>query len=312
MQLVARLGYDKRGRHAGGRRLVFVGDLGDRGPDSPGVFEFVMKAADAGGAVSVLGNHELPLIDSDRNEQPKPGNAWFFGDDDACLKDESEFGPFKRTSEEQRKRIRTFCDSMPIAIEHPQVRVVHACWDRNSLDFIGSVDGASNHEIIAACRARTTELLARAGLEDRFGEAKIALRSKRQSRAWKPVTNQEQEWIKDLQAGEKIEQNENPVKVVTSGIEWPAEKPAFLGGKWRFMRRVAWWQKRPLEWPTVFGHYWRQREQIPTGPYDEHSVLFGALQPDEWLGPERFGDVHRLPAPVELARVRPRRIPPGS
>ena len=36
-ELLDRLGYDGNGAHPEGRRLVFVGDLIDRGPDSPGV-----------------------------------------------------------------------------------------------------------------------------------------------------------------------------------------------------------------------------------------------------------------------------------
>ena len=35
--LLKRLGYDDLGRHPENRKLVFVGDLIDRGPDSPGV-----------------------------------------------------------------------------------------------------------------------------------------------------------------------------------------------------------------------------------------------------------------------------------
>ena len=34
-QLLAHLGYDGQGNHPEGRRLVFVGDFCDRGPDSP-------------------------------------------------------------------------------------------------------------------------------------------------------------------------------------------------------------------------------------------------------------------------------------
>jgi len=44
-QLVAKLGYDADGNHPGGRRLVFVGDLVDRGPDSPAVVEYVWPQA---------------------------------------------------------------------------------------------------------------------------------------------------------------------------------------------------------------------------------------------------------------------------
>ncbi len=40
-QLLKSLGYDQYGIHPDGRRLVFVGDLVDRGPNSPAVVELV-------------------------------------------------------------------------------------------------------------------------------------------------------------------------------------------------------------------------------------------------------------------------------
>ncbi|WP_405013307.1 polynucleotide kinase-phosphatase [Kitasatospora sp. NBC_01539] len=68
--LLARLGYDlardARGRavdaaHPDGRTAVFVGDLVDRGPDTPGVLRLVMGMVAAGHAVCVPGNHENKL-----------------------------------------------------------------------------------------------------------------------------------------------------------------------------------------------------------------------------------------------------------
>jgi protein phosphatase len=68
--LLDRLGYhltrDNRGRpvdaeHPEGRKTVFVGDLVDRGPDSPGVLRLVMGMVAAGHALSVPGNHENKL-----------------------------------------------------------------------------------------------------------------------------------------------------------------------------------------------------------------------------------------------------------
>ncbi|HEX5581978.1 MAG TPA: AAA family ATPase, partial [Gemmatimonadaceae bacterium] len=64
--LLARLGYapDDGGawRHEAGRRLVFVGDLADRGPDVAGVFRIVIPTVDAGAALCVPGNHDDKLL----------------------------------------------------------------------------------------------------------------------------------------------------------------------------------------------------------------------------------------------------------
>ncbi|OJF11783.1 polynucleotide kinase-phosphatase [Couchioplanes caeruleus] len=47
--------------HPQGRTAVFVGDLVDRGPDSPGVLRLVMGMVKAGTAICVPGNHEQKL-----------------------------------------------------------------------------------------------------------------------------------------------------------------------------------------------------------------------------------------------------------
>ncbi len=68
--LLTRLGYslarDAEGRpvdavHPAGRTAVFVGDLVDRGPDTPGVLRLVMGMVAAGHAICVSGNHENKL-----------------------------------------------------------------------------------------------------------------------------------------------------------------------------------------------------------------------------------------------------------
>lgn len=56
------LGYTPTGKHPQGRKIVFVGDLVDRGPDSPAVLEWYKQAHQAGNAYMVLGNHELNLL----------------------------------------------------------------------------------------------------------------------------------------------------------------------------------------------------------------------------------------------------------
>ncbi|MGO4632233.1 polynucleotide kinase-phosphatase [Streptomyces sp. 2RAF24] len=58
--LLGKLGYVD-GHHPEGRTAVFVGDLVDRGPDSPGVLRRVMGMVAAGDALCVPGNHENKL-----------------------------------------------------------------------------------------------------------------------------------------------------------------------------------------------------------------------------------------------------------
>ncbi|MFE2643110.1 polynucleotide kinase-phosphatase [Streptomyces nigra] len=55
--LLGKLGYVD-GVHPEGRTAVFVGDLVDRGPDSPGVLRRVMAMVKSGDALCVPGNHE--------------------------------------------------------------------------------------------------------------------------------------------------------------------------------------------------------------------------------------------------------------
>jgi protein phosphatase len=68
LELLSQLGYSVSadgGRcalsHPDGRKVVFVGDLVDRGPNSPGVIRLVMDAVAAGNAFCVAGNHDVKL-----------------------------------------------------------------------------------------------------------------------------------------------------------------------------------------------------------------------------------------------------------
>ncbi|ADG77124.1 Metallophosphoesterase OS=Tsukamurella paurometabola (strain ATCC 8368 / DSM / CCUG 35730 /CIP 100753 / JCM 10117 / KCTC 9821 / NBRC 16120 / NCIMB 702349/ NCTC 13040) OX=521096 GN=Tpau_0483 PE=4 SV=1 [Tsukamurella paurometabola] len=63
--LLTELGWTVRAdgaEHPDGRTAVFVGDLVDRGPDTPAVLRLVMGMVDAGTALCVSGNHEAKLV----------------------------------------------------------------------------------------------------------------------------------------------------------------------------------------------------------------------------------------------------------
>lgn len=64
-QLLGKLGYQRSGAsftHPDGRRLILLGDLVDRGPDTPGVLRLVMTLAHDGTALCVVGNHDQKLM----------------------------------------------------------------------------------------------------------------------------------------------------------------------------------------------------------------------------------------------------------
>ncbi|MEV7156341.1 polynucleotide kinase-phosphatase [Streptomyces misionensis] len=98
--LLSKLGYDD-GVHPEGRTAVFVGDLVDRGPDSPGVLRRVMDMVEAGHALCVPGNHENKYGRhlKGRNVQHTHGLAETIAQMDG-------------ESEEFRARVRTFIDGL--------------------------------------------------------------------------------------------------------------------------------------------------------------------------------------------------------
>ena len=131
-ELLAVLGHDLEGRHPDGRRLVFVGDLTDRGPDSPAVVRLVAGMVEAGRAQCILGNHELNLL----LDHDKPENGWF--------KDEPSRGNGAETSANQATRdlVFEFFGSLPLALERSDLRVVHACWDEAAIELTGAATDA--------------------------------------------------------------------------------------------------------------------------------------------------------------------------
>jgi protein phosphatase len=89
-----------------GRRAVFVGDLVDRGPDSPAVLRIVMAMVEAGTAFCIPGNHD------DKFLRWLDGRAVTInhGLDTTIRQMEAESGDF-------RLRVQAFLDSLPIYLQ---------------------------------------------------------------------------------------------------------------------------------------------------------------------------------------------------
>lgn len=233
--LMAALGYDARGSHPHGRRLVFVGDFIDRGPESLGVVRLIGDLLDRGAAHAVLGNHDLSAVAG----RHKAENTWFFGHGPVHAEERAV------TLERERDEVRHILRAIPAGLERDDLRVVHACWDEVSIRALRDAT-----DPVASLRTHRTAIKARFADQPDAPAALLAL------------------------------QNDNPLKVVTSGQEMLVATPFFAAGKWRTQARRPWWEEYAQGPTIVFGHYWR----VQVKP---ELVVFHGYELDEWLGTGR-------------------------
>jgi hypothetical protein len=273
-QLIKTLGYSVDGRHPKGRRLVFVGDLGDRGPNSPAVIEFVRSLVGQHLAQCLLGNHELNLL---RNES-KPGNRWFIDPSHAEQRPGGEFTQCRVAPAALKPVWLTFFASLPLALERKDLRIVHAAWVPGEIEALRPLNG-STLEVYGAFERRTQQQLAMEGL----GEA-----ARKEEQVWGKQLESKSARVPLLPAlGEVDERYQmgNPIRVLTSGVERLAQEPFWSNGKWRMCQRVRWWDEYVEPVPVIIGHYWRQFKALGAS---EHALtkpeMFDKAAPTDWVG----------------------------
>jgi Calcineurin-like phosphoesterase len=273
--LLGHLEYEAGGAHPSGRRLVFIGDLTDRGPDSPAVIEFVMDLVSRGLAQCVLGNHELNLL----REARKEGNGWYFDDNHDHRK--KKFEDSRALSPKERPGIRAFLLSLPIALENSDLRLVHAAWHSASIAELRSSNIAAL-ELYELHHRRAIQLGLDTGLADRARAEEESIGDN--------LTNPNSvvALLPGLAAMDALHQDANPISILTSGLERVASKVFFASGKWRMVDRSRWWDAYEDPTPVIVGHYWRwpttaARESYSRGEPD----LFKGYAVNQWFGPRR-------------------------
>ena len=245
--LLAHLGYDQDGISADGRRLVFLGDLMDRGPDSPAVIDKVIRLVTEGNAHCIMGNHELNLLLG----RPLPGNGWFIQPNP--VEKPGEFNS-KRVDPEKIDEYLRFFASLPIVLENDSLRLVHACWHRPSVARLrrdavlkkSVTDLYRQYEIDVRKKLNDAELAHMVDEENMFYSVKLG------DRDWNA------ELLPAHAEAEVIGQMGNAIRVLTSGAAQVAEKPFFAAGQWRMADRTRWWDYYEDDVPVVIGHFWRR------------------------------------------------------
>ena len=241
------LGYEvERGwRHPDGRALVFLGDLVDRGPASLRVVELVLSLVDEGRAVCLMGNHEYNLVGFALGvEKPKSSNRETVADLGAR--------PGEWRSALERLRY------LPLAIDLPELRLVHAVWHLEAFRQV---------EDVLAPSPRTGAATTAGWLMDH-----VALQSPFDSSGLRP----------GLPSSGFADQDDAPHEILLKGYEARAAEPFDdADGKTRDRERVTWWRLAappvPSDKLTIFGHYWNV-PPIP-GEHDELAPPFASGTP---------------------------------
>ena len=264
--LLRHLGYNENGDHPQGRHLILLGDLVDRGPDTPAVLDWYQQAQARGKAQSILGNHEINLLLGDA----KDGSGWYF--ERRAARDAAIYAPWQRYPEARKAALVAFLKRQPLLLQRDDLRIVHAAWDAAAVARLHT--------------ASTDDLIAQHRLWER------ALDDNAAAQPWYAAWQEEQQRGDDLSDPERLPafrpasaardlyySRGNPVRVLTCGLETLATAPFYAGGRWRFVERAAWWDDYRDQTAVIIGHYWRYWREPP-------NPLF-PFPPHHWHGARR-------------------------
>ena len=138
-QLLRQLGYapDAKSvyRHPAGRQVIFVGDFVDRGPAIRETLQVVRGMIDGGAALAVMGNHEYNAL-AFWTLDPTGGHLrphW----PNHILQHLATIREFstKELFAEWQGYLAWF-RTLPLFLELPGLRVVHACWDARYIGYL--------------------------------------------------------------------------------------------------------------------------------------------------------------------------------
>ncbi|SFJ01768.1 metallophosphoesterase [Bradyrhizobium sp. Gha] len=127
-RLLTRMSYsDKDGtfRHPD-RRVIFVGDFIDRGPKQLDVLRIAKDMCDAGAALAVMGNHEFNGLGW---AEPDENGGFLRPHDEKNKHQTKEFLEQIGEGSPAHKQALDWFRGLPVWLDLPGLRVVHACWN---------------------------------------------------------------------------------------------------------------------------------------------------------------------------------------
>jgi hypothetical protein len=142
VKLLADLGYVERtGAFTSpdpNRQVIFLGDIIDRGPDQLGTIDIVRRMMDEGQAHCLMGNHEHAAIGW-LLPDPQVSGKFMRPHNEKNYRQHSVFLDQMGTNTQLRKEISGWMESLPVYLDLPGIRCVHACWEQDVVDKLRKI-----------------------------------------------------------------------------------------------------------------------------------------------------------------------------
>ena len=115
------------------RKVVFVGDFIDRGPNIPETLRIVKSMVDSENAIAIMGNHEYNAL-CFHFKDPNGGHLRKHSIDNLVQHYETIL-QFKKDHKQYEAYLEWF-KTLPLYYETEGFKAVHACWDASNIAFL--------------------------------------------------------------------------------------------------------------------------------------------------------------------------------
>ena len=125
------------------RKVIFLGDFVDRGPEQVETVTIARNMVERGQALAVMGNHEFNAVAWATEDPQSPGKHLRPHTDKNLEQHEAFLEQVGESSELHHNMIDWF-KTLPVYLDLPEFRVVHACWHPEYLAAIASYTDSDN------------------------------------------------------------------------------------------------------------------------------------------------------------------------
>lgn len=274
IRLLEQMGYSKKNgiyQHPK-RKVVFLGDIVDRGPNIRLACHVVRDMVDAGHADIVMGNHEYNVL-TYLTEAPPGLNQPY-------LRQHTKRNNFivEQTLQQfanYQQEFREFLDwflTLPLFLEYDHFRVVHACWDQAMIDEYQRRYGGNTLPPSLLAESVNTDSFLYQFMDRMLRGTSLKLPGNRSMVAKDGMVRQffrTKFWAEDPERYNDVVFQPDPLpEDIEHGLLSPEEK-----------RQLLFYG--PQEKPLFIGHYWMQGIPAPITPniacLDYSAVKYGRL-----------------------------------